>query len=268
MVDLYDLAFARAMGKGSGAFSTFELVNAIGMSLTTPDHYVYVNNKKDEATEKFEIFKNYGSTASLGIYINEFTDRWTNANCYIALNNMYVWRGDTDWHVKSSGQQYSYFYISRNNTIYNLTAFPNNHPALNDSDFLRIEEEISYPGSLSFPIGKAFNTGVLETDNVIFISTQGEGYHLVRIPDGETATFTKSGDTYTLNVPSTAKWTTLAYYLNINYTSKETFSYSSRWSTISGYTSVSENAFTTTFDIIDGDGNVLVHKNADVADYM
>lgn len=268
MVDLYDLAFAWAMGKGSGAFSTFELVNAIGMSVTTPDHYVYANSKKDESAEKFEIFKNDGSATSLGIHIDKFTDHWTNVDCYILFVNIYVWRGDADWHVKLSNQHYSSFYISGSYIIYNLTGFSSNHSALNDSDFLKIEEEISYPGSLSFPIGKAFNTGVLETDNVIFINISNEGWQLVRIPDGGTATLTKSGDTYTLNIPSNAKWTTLSNYVNQDYASKATFSYSSKYSTVSGYTSISESTFTTTFDIIDGDGNVLVHKNADVADYM
>lgn len=262
-------------GGGEGEFKPFDVVNSIAKSFyrAEPERivsYVYAPKRESDG-DKFTVFrKNSSDVVNLGVRPVAFSENFSTVSCGIVFgaNNSFetIYSGN-DW-IVSNQISYASCYFSEplERNLYNLRSFDSYHPVFNDTDFVKIGEEVTINLVNNFRFGDVFNTGISNGNNVVIV-TFASGIWIYKYDSGVIPTATYDNGIYKFDDSSGIARFNLTELIDTNQNTKKTLDYISS----AGNYSVdlaSEELNVTTCDICDTNGNVLFAKNANIEDYI
>lgn len=261
-------------GGGGGEFKPFDVVNSIAKSFyrAEPERivsYLYAPKRESDG-DKFIIFrKNYSDVVNLGVRPVGFSENFSTVSCGIVFgaNNSFetIYSGN-DW-VVSGQNSYGSWYFSEplEQNLYNLINFDSYHPVFNNTDFVKIGEEVTVNTVNNFRIGDIFNTGITTNDTIIIFKFSAGTSHLYKFAKTDRIILNPTGSTYKFSYDS--QTCTLHDKLNANIYQKSNLGYSDGSSGVSGIV-INEDILSTTSDVYDNNGNLLFSKNANIEDFI
>ena len=260
-------------GGGGGEFKPFDVVNSMAKSFyrAEPERivsYVYAP-KREFNGDKFVVFrKNPSDVVNLGLRPVGFGENFSTVSCGIVFgaNNSFetIYSGN-DWIVSGQNSYLNwYFSDSLEQNLYNLINFDSYHPVFNDSDFVKIGEEVTINCVNNFRFGDVFNTGITANNSVIVFKFNDGSLNLYKFAKTDRIIFNDEGGTYRFNCDS--YYHPISNLLNTNIFNKFGLTFSS---TSGSYGLViSEHVLAATSDIYDNSGNLLFSKNANIDDFI
>ena len=261
-------------GGGGGEFKPFDVVNSIAKSFyrAEPERivsYLYAPKRESDG-DKFVVFKkNSSDVVNLGVRPVGFSENFSTVSCGIVFgaNNSFetIYSGN-DW-VVSGQNSYSSWYSSEplERNLYNLINFGSHHPVFNDTDFVKIGEEVTINFANDFRIGDIFNTEITANDTIIIFKFSAGTSHLYKFAKTDKIILNSTGSTYNFNYNS--KKCTLHDKLNTNIYQKSNLGYYDDSGGVSGIV-INEDILAVTSDVYDNNGNLLFSKNANIEDFI
>ena len=260
-------------GGGGGEFKPFDIVNSIAKSFyrAEPERiasYIYAPKRESDG-DKFVVFrKNSSDVVNLGLRPVGFGENFSTVSCGIVFgaNNSFdtVYSGN-DWVVSDQNSYISWWFTeSLERNLYNLIDFDSYHPVFNDSDFVKIGEEVTIKQVNDFRFGAVFNTGITANDSLIVFKFDDGSLNLYKFAKTDKIIFNDEGGTYRFNCDS--YYHPISNLLNTNVFTKSNLTFSS--SSGSYGLVISEHVLAATSDIYDNNGNLLFSKNANIDDFI
>lgn len=260
---------------GGGEFKPFDVVNSIAKSFYRGEperiiSYLYAPKKEIDG-DKFVVFrKNSGDVVNLGVRPLRFSENFSTVSCGLIFgaNNSFdaIYSGK-DWIVSNQNSYRNWWFpepLERN--LYNLRNFDSYHPVFNDTDFVKIGEEVTINCVNNFRIGDVFDTGIT-TENNIVIVTFASGIWIYKYDNGVIPNATFNNGVYDFGEISGCTRFNLKTLIDTEVTTKKTLDFISANGSYTVDLAI-EELNVATCDICDTNGNIVFAKNANIEDFI